>query len=103
MYTPTPAPSIPQGACVITSYKILKLFINIHIHSKKLPVHPLIAVIYRAVLYCFFLKTKCNFFNTRDITVYQYGENVLSFYNIARTNIKKEIFRVGIELYQHGS
>jgi hypothetical protein len=25
------------------------------------------------------------------------------FYNIARRNIKKEIFRVDIELYQHGS
>ena len=42
-----------------------------------------------------------------DITVYQYGKNVLYlFYNIARRNIKGEIFRrfrVDIELYQHGS
>jgi hypothetical protein len=42
-----------------------------------------------------------------DITVYQYGKNVLySSYNIAQRNIKKEIFRrfrVDIELYQHGS
>jgi hypothetical protein len=40
-----------------------------------------------------------------DITVYQYGKNVLYlFYNIAQRNIKKEIFRlfrVDIELYQH--
>jgi hypothetical protein len=42
-----------------------------------------------------------------DITIYQYGKNVLYlFYNIAQKNIKKEIFRrfrVDIELYQHGS
>ena len=42
-----------------------------------------------------------------DITVCQYGKNVLYlFYNIAQRNIKKEIFRrfrVDIELYQHGS
>ena len=42
-----------------------------------------------------------------DITVYQYGKNVLYlFYDIAQGNIKKEIsrrFRVDIELYQHGS
>jgi hypothetical protein len=45
-----------------------------------------------------------------DITVYQYGKNVLYlFYNIAQRNIKKEIFRhfrhfrVDIELYPHGS
>jgi hypothetical protein len=42
-----------------------------------------------------------------DITVYQYGKNVLYlFYNIAQRNIKKEIFRrfrVDIELYHHGS
>ena len=42
-----------------------------------------------------------------DITVYQYGKNVLYlFYNIAQRNIKKEIFRrfrVDIELYQHSS
>ena len=40
-----------------------------------------------------------------DITVYQYGKNVLYlFYNIAQKNIKKEmfrLFRVDIELYQH--
>ena len=42
-----------------------------------------------------------------DITIYQYGKNVLYlFYNIAQRNIKKEIFRrsrVDIELNQHGS
>ena len=42
-----------------------------------------------------------------DITIYEYGKNVLYlFYNIAQRNIKKEIFRrvrVDIELYQHGS
>ena len=41
-----------------------------------------------------------------DITIYQYGKNVLYlFYNIAQRNINKEIFRrfrVDIELYQHG-
>jgi hypothetical protein len=37
-----------------------------------------------------------------DITKYKYGKNVLYiFYNTARRNIKKEIFRVDIELYQH--
>jgi hypothetical protein len=40
-----------------------------------------------------------------DMTIYQYGKNVLYlFYNIAQRNIKKEIFRrfrVDIELYQH--
>jgi hypothetical protein len=40
-----------------------------------------------------------------DITVYQYGKNVLYlFYNIAQRNIKKAIFRLFrfvIELYQH--
>ena len=45
--------------------------------------------------------------SVNDITVYQYGKNVLYlFYNIAQRNIKKEIFqrfRVDIELYQHGS
>jgi hypothetical protein len=42
-----------------------------------------------------------------DITVYQYGKNVLYlFYKIAQRNIKREIFqrfRVDIELYKHGS
>ena len=42
-----------------------------------------------------------------DITVYQYGKNVLYFfYNIAQRTLTKEwreIFRVDIELYQHGS
>ena len=39
-----------------------------------------------------------------DITVYQYGKKFyIFFYNIAQRNIKKEIFRVDIELYQHGS
>ena len=42
-----------------------------------------------------------------DITVYQYGKNVLYFfYNIAQKTLTeewREIFRVDIELYQHGS
>ena len=42
-----------------------------------------------------------------DITVYQYGKNVLYFfYNIAQRTLTeewREIFRVDIELYQHGS
>ena len=42
-----------------------------------------------------------------DITVYQYGKNVLYFfYNIAQTTLTEEwweIFRVDIKLYQHGS
>jgi hypothetical protein len=38
-----------------------------------------------------------------DITVYQYGNFFIFFHNIAQKNIKKEIFRVDIELYQHGS
>ena len=46
-------------------------------------------------------------FASVDITVYQYGKNVLYFfYNIAqRTSTEewREIFRVDIELYQHGS
>ena len=46
-------------------------------------------------------------FTSVDITVYQYGKNVLYFfYNIAqRTSTQKwrEIFRVDTELYQHGS
>ena len=41
------------------------------------------------------------------ITVYQYGKNVsYIFYNIAQRTLTKkwrEIFRVDIELYQHGS
>ena len=41
-----------------------------------------------------------------DITIYQYGKNVLYlFYNIAQRNIKTEIFRrfrVDIELYNMG-
>ena len=41
------------------------------------------------------------------ITVYQYGKNVLYFfYNIAQRTLTeewREIFRVDIELYQHGS
>ena len=45
-------------------------------------------------------------FTSVDITVYQYGKNVLYFfYNIAqRTSTEewREIFRVDIELYQHG-
>jgi hypothetical protein len=38
--------------------------------------------------------------------VYQHGNSLYLFYNIAQRNIKKEIFRrfrVDIELYQHGS
>ena len=42
-----------------------------------------------------------------NITVYQYGKNVLYFfYNIAQRTLTeewREIFRVDIELYQHGS
>ena len=42
-----------------------------------------------------------------DITVYQYGKNVLYFfYNIAQRALTegwREIFRVDIELYQHSS
>ena len=44
-------------------------------------------------------------FTIVDITVYQYGKNVLYFfYNIAQrtsTQERQEIFRVDIELYQH--
>ena len=46
-------------------------------------------------------------FTSVDITVYQYGKNILYFfYNIAQRTLTKEwreIFRVDIELYQHGS
>ena len=46
-------------------------------------------------------------FTNVDITVYQYGKNVLYFfYNIAQrtsTEERREIFRVDIELYKHGS
>ena len=46
-------------------------------------------------------------FSRVDITVYQYGKNVLYFfYNIAQRTLTeewREIFRVDIELYQHGS
>jgi hypothetical protein len=38
-----------------------------------------------------------------DITVHQCGKMFYIFYNIAQRNIKKEIFRVDIELRQHGS
>ena len=42
-----------------------------------------------------------------DIIVYQHGKNVLYFfYNIAQKTLTeewREIFRVDIELYQHGS
>ena len=42
-----------------------------------------------------------------DITVYQYGKNVLYFfYSIAQKTLTeewREIFRVDIELYQYGS
>ena len=46
-------------------------------------------------------------FTSVDITVYQYGKNVLYFfYNIAQRTLTeewREIFRVDIELYQHDS
>ena len=46
-------------------------------------------------------------FTSVDITVYQYGKYVLYFfYNIAQRTLTeewREIFRVDIELYQHGS
>ena len=46
-------------------------------------------------------------FTSVDITVCQYGKNVLYFfYNIAQKTLTeewREIFRVDIELYQHGS
>ena len=46
-------------------------------------------------------------FTSVDITVYQYAKNVLYFfYNIAQRTLTeewREIFRVDIELYQHGS
>ena len=46
-------------------------------------------------------------FTSVDITVYQYGKHVLYFfYNIAQRTLTEEwqgIFRVDIELYQHGS
>ena len=46
-------------------------------------------------------------FMSVDITVYQYGKNVLYFfYNIAQRTLTEEwqeIFHVDIELYQHGS
>ena len=46
-------------------------------------------------------------FTSVDITVYQYGKNVLYFfYNVAQRTLTekwREIFRVDIELYQHGS
>ena len=46
-------------------------------------------------------------FTSVDIIVYQYGKNVLYFfYNIAQGTLTekwREISRVDIELYQHGS
>ena len=46
-------------------------------------------------------------FTSVDITVYQYGKNVLYFfYNITQRTLTeewREIFRVDMELYQHGS
>ena len=46
-------------------------------------------------------------FTSVDITVYQYGKSVLYFFcNIAQRTLTKEwreIFRVDINLYQHGS
>ena len=46
-------------------------------------------------------------FTSVDITVYQYGKNVFYFFfNIAQRTLTeewREIFRVDIELYQHGS
>ena len=46
-------------------------------------------------------------FTSVGITVYQYGKNVLYFfYNIAQRTLTeewREIFRIDVELYQHGS
>ena len=46
-------------------------------------------------------------FTSVDITVYQYGKNVLYFFcnteQRTSTEVWREIFRVDIELYQHGS
>ena len=45
-------------------------------------------------------------FTSVDVTVYQYGKNVLYFfYNIAQRTLTekwREIFRVDTELYLHG-
>ena len=47
------------------------------------------------------------FLRVLNFSVYQYGKNVLYFfYNIAQRTLTeewREIFRVDIELYQHGS
>ena len=55
---------------------------------------------------CFHISSFSNF-NGVDITVNQHGKNVLYFfYNIAQRTLTegwREIFRVDIELYQHGS
>ena len=58
--------------------------------------------------YCVFTQFRVfPIFTSVDITVYQYGKNVLYFfYNIAQRTLTeewREIFRVDIELYQHGS
>ena len=56
---------------------------------------------------CFHTISSFPIFTSVDITVYQYGKNVLYFfYNIAQRTLTeewREIFRVNIELYQHGS
>ena len=56
---------------------------------------------------CFHTTPSFSNFTSVDITVYQYGKNVLYFfYNIAQrtlTEERREIFRVDKELYQHGS
>ena len=56
---------------------------------------------------CFHTISSFSNFTSVDITVYQYGKNVLYFfYNIAQRTLTeewREIFRVDIELYQHGS
>ena len=56
---------------------------------------------------CFHTISSFSNFHEFDITVYQYGKNVLYFfYNIAQKTLTeewREIFRIDIELYQHGS
>ena len=51
--------------------------------------------------------TQFRIFMSVDITVYQYGKNVLYFfYKIPQRTLTeewREIFHVDIELYQHGS
>ena len=64
-----------------------------------------------SVLIYSYINTSGNWKNEKlcgnTTPAYQYGKNVLYFfYNIAQRTLKKEwreIFRVDIELYQHGS